>query len=181
MKYVSLLIRYIGWLPVCGLVADSAVQNNVTVKNEDNLVVKKYSDNLIWNNPFTPDRNAKLSSEDFNNSSDYELVSVVCYEDGSTVCSLKNKSSQKTFWLSSNPSNDDKDESLVFVHYSPINSTLTVKDVYTGECFQVKQNSINTLGNNLISNNSSSSRSFDFLEKSDDEDDLLPWPPKAKK
>lgn len=135
------------------------------------------SDNLLQHNPFVPFKSGKSFAENIDISSDFDFLSVVIYPDHKEF-SLKEKTKDKPFWLSSDNSIQDETYGLVFWNFYPAEKTLVVQDSFSGNLINIRQKEIHLNSDNASS--SSYGNGVDWLsllseyDDDDDDDDVLP-------
>ena len=150
--------------PETALVAD-VVEDSVPVK---------MSDNLLQRNPFVPFKSGRALPENIETSSDFDFLSWVSYRDHQEF-SLKEKTKDKPFWISSDNKIKNDNYSIAFRNFYPAEKTLVVQNTINGNMMHLK------LKNFQLPSASSSSSLWgsgtdlsSFLLDDDDDDDILP-------
>lgn len=112
-------------------------ETDTLVKSEADTPVKM-SDNLIQRNPFVPFKIGKSATGNLETSSDFDFLSVVVYPDHQEF-SLKEKTKDKPFWLSSDNSIKDENYGLIVCNYDPLEKELVVRDTVSGNLNSLRQ------------------------------------------
>ena len=136
----------------------------------------KMSDNLLQRNPFVPFKAGKSFAENLDISSDFDFLSFVVYPDHQEF-SLKEKTKDKPFWLSSDNRIKDETYGLVFWNFYPADKTLVVQDSFSGNLINIKQEKISLSSTNANSSLYGNGTDWIFLlhdDDNDDDDDILP-------
>lgn len=176
MNWLKTLLLLCSCIPF-GVVAEAVKTHETTLVAdavEDNVPVKM-SDNLHQRNPFVPFKIGRALPENIETSSDFDFLSWVSYRDHQEF-SLKEKTKDKSFWISSDNKIKNNNYSIVFRNFYPTEKTLVVQDTINGNMMHLKLKE-----SQLASASSSSSllgsgtdwSSF-FLDDDDDDDDILP-------
>ena len=135
----------------------------------------KMSDNLIQRNPFVPFKIGKSATGNLETSSDFDFLSVVVYPDHQEF-SLKEKTKDKPFWLSSDNSIKDENYGLIVCNYDPLEKELVVRDTISGNLNSLRQKEFTLAsaktGGSAIDWASLLSGGDDSDD--DDDDDILP-------
>ncbi len=160
-----------------GFAEEATPVSEITPVSPEKSSESQMSDNLLQRNPFVPFKSGKSFAENIENSSDFDFLSVVVYPDHQEF-SLKEKTKEKPFWLSSDNRIKDETYGLVFWNFYPVDKTLVVQDSFSGNLINIRQKEINL--NSANSSTSSYTSGTDWLsllsdlEDDDDDEDILP-------
>ena len=135
------------------------------------------ANNLLQRNPFVPFKAGKSFSEDIDVSSDFDFLSVVSYSDHQEF-SLKEKTKEKPFWLSSDNRNNGETYGLVFWNFYPADQTLIVQDSFSGNLISIRQKKISlnptNAGSSAYNNGTDWLSLLSNYDDDDDDDDEVP-------
>ncbi|MGX8716642.1 MAG: hypothetical protein ACSW8C_01475 [bacterium] len=167
MNWLKTSLLLCGCLPLA--FAEEAVEvsenapRSVISEAESNT---KMSDNLTSRNPFIPFKIGKSATSNFETSSDFDFLSVVVYPDHQEF-SLKEKTKDKPFWLSSDNRIKDENYGLIVCNYDPLEKELVVRDTISGNLNSLRQKEF------TLTSAKTGSSSFDWssLLSGDDDDD----------
>lgn len=139
MNWLKTSLLLCGCLPL-GVIAEaiSAHETTLVADAVEDGVPVKMSDNLIQRNPFVPFKIGKSATSNLETSSDFDFLSVVIYPDHQEF-SLKEKTKDKPFWLSSDNRIKDENYGLVFWNYYPLDKVLVVQDTISGNLSSLRQ------------------------------------------
>ena len=145
--------------------------------NSEGSNMSQTADSLLQRNPFVPFKAGKSFTENIDVSSDFDFLSVVIYPDHKEF-SLKEKTKDKPFWLSSDNSIKDETYGLVFWNFYPAEKTLVVQDSFSGNLINIRQREVHL--NSASESSSAYNNGVDWLsllsdyDDDDDDDDILP-------
>lgn len=170
MNWLKTSLLLCGCLPLAFAEEATKVPADVHTSVESEAETEaKMSDNLISRNPFIPFKIGKSVTSNLETSSDFDFLSVVVYSDHQEF-SLKEKTKDKPFWLSSDNRINEENYGLVFWSYYPLDKILVVKDIINGNLISLSQKKLDLSG----SAKSGGSSLYDWaslLAGGDDDDD----------
>lgn len=140
-------------------------------KDKPDAVPAKYSvDGLVQNNPFIPFKAGRSLSDNIDTSSDFDFLSVVIYPDHQEF-SLKEKTKERPFWLSSDNSIKDENYGLVFWNFYPADKMLIVQDSSSGNLINIQQKEVSLGTSASASFYNGGNDWFSLLSGTSDDDD----------
>ena len=167
MNWLKTSLLLCGCLPL-GVIAEaiSAHETTLVADSVEDSAPVKMSDNLTLRNPFIPFKIGKSATSNFETSSDFDFLSVVIYPDHQEF-SLKEKTKDKPFWLSSDNRIKDENYGLIVCNYDPLEKELVVRDTISGNLNSLRQKEF------TLASAKTGSSSFDWssLLSGDDDDD----------
>ncbi len=182
VKFLSIL-----FLPSILLaVVPTNVKNDEAKVQAEEIVEAKLSENLKVSNPFVPYKTGGAANLEAMDSSDFEFYSFVTYLDHQEF-SLKEKGSDKVFWLSSKGEDEGLNYGLKFQNFytEDCDHYLIVQDIASGTRIKMKQKEPNMSTSNAVGTMNPYGDSSDFFKMlaamgDDDEDEVLPLKKGAK-
>lgn len=136
------LIKTLGilFLPWILFAEETASQNEEITEEPHKEADIKLSENLKTNNPFIPHKSSRSSANfETTDSSDFEFCSFAEYPTHQEF-SLKEKISEKTFWLSSDGKDKGLDFGIKYWNFYPKDHILVIQDVASGTLINMVQN-----------------------------------------